>query len=299
MLEDEFSLVQGEKPVMSLRRGLVGWMNDTEATNFLLGRQPIPTDDLPQIQQIIKDCRAVVDARPIWKPVNPIREMNKATADAIKARPDIQAAFAPLQWSPAMVDLREVLSYQQIINHDGMEARVSSVSDNLEELLKFCLPINEPITQLGAFVDADQKGYTISSLNPNLRIFQGLMHDTEVPPAPGLPPIRVKAVTFFIGLGTSYLQVGRYKNRYFIRDGYHRAAGLLKKGVNIVPCILVEARNTDELGLKQGFFTYEVIYGDRPPRLTDFWDDTVAQDGKSVAIRHVLRIRGEEFNVQR
>ena len=299
MLEDEFSLVQGEKPVISLRRGLVGWMNDIEAANFLLGRQQIPTDDLTQIQQIIKGSRAAVEARSTWKPINPMREMDQTTADAIKARPDIQAAFAPLQWSPAMVDLREVLSYQQIINHDGLETRVSSITDNLEELLNFCLPINEPLSQLGAFVDADQKGYTISSLNPNLRIFQGVMHDTELPPGPGLPPIRVKAVSFFIGLGTSYLQVGQYKNRYFIRDGYHRAVGLLKKGINIVPCILIEARNTDELGLKQGMFSYEVIYGEHPPRLSDFWDDTVAQDGNSVAIRHVLRIRGEEFNVQR
>jgi hypothetical protein len=299
MSEDEFALAQGEKLVMSPMRGLVGWMNDNEGVNFLLGHQPSPTDNLTQLQQTIGDCRAAVDARPLRELANPIRELDQATVDTIQARPDIQAAFAPLQWTPAMVDLREVLSYQQAIHLDGLEARVSSVSDNLEELIKFCLPINEPISQLGAIMDADQKGYTISSLNPNLRIQGSAMHDTEVSLTPGIPPILVKGVTFFISLGASYLLVARYKNRHFIRDGYHRAAGLLKKGVNIVPCILVEARNTDELGLKQGLFSYEVIYGDRPPRLSDFWDDTVAHDGKTIAMRHVLRIRGEEFNVQR
>jgi hypothetical protein len=299
MLDDEFSLVQGEKVVMGSLRVLLGWMNDAQATHFLLGRQPLPADDLAPIQQKIKDCQTAVAARPVRKPVNPMREIGRATAAALKARPDIQAAFAPLQWEPALVDLRQVLSYQQIIHLEGLEDRVASVPDDLEELVKFCLPINEPINQLGGFVDPDQKGFTISSLNPNLRIHNALMHDAEVPPGPGLSPVRVKAVTFFIGLGTSYFQVGQYKNRYFIRDGYHRAVGLLKKGIHIVPCILVEARNTDELGLKQGMFTYEVLYGERPPRLADFWDDTVAGDGKNIAFRRVLRLRGEEFNVQR
>src|SRR5439155_14945518 len=127
------------------------------------------------------------------------------TAAALKARPDIQAAFASLQWEPALVDLRQVLSYQQIIHLEGLEDRVASVPDDLEELVKFCLPINEPINQLGGFVDPDQKGFTISSLNPNLRIHNALMHDAEVPTGPGLSPVRVKAVTFFIRLGASYL----------------------------------------------------------------------------------------------
>jgi hypothetical protein len=139
----------------------------------------------------------------------------------------------------------------------------------------------------------------ISLLNPNVRIQGAALHDTVLSPGPSLPAIRVRAVTFFVGLGTSYLQVGKYNNRYFIRDGYNRATGLLNKGLHIVPSILVDARSTDELGLKQGMFTYEVLYGERPPRLADFWDDTAGGDGKNIALRSVLRIRGEEFNVQR
>jgi hypothetical protein len=298
-MEEEFSLVQGEKIVMGSLRVLIGWMNETEATHFLLGHQPGPTDDLTHIQQKIKDCQTAVATRPIRQPVNPIRDIDKNTAASLKARPDIQAAFAPMEWEPAMVDLRKVLSYQRIINLDGLEARATTVSDDLEELTKFCLPVNEPLNQIGGFIDPDQKGITISSLNPNLRIHNALMHDANVPPGPGLPPIRVKAVTFFIGLGASYLQVGQYRDRHFIRDGNHRAAGLLKKGIYIVPCILVKARNIEELGLNQGTFSYEILYGERPPFLSDFWDDTVASEGKNIAFRRVLRFRGEEFNVQR
>jgi hypothetical protein len=197
-----------------------------------------------------------------------------------------------------MADLREVLSFQSLVNLEGLEDRVVSSSNNTEDLLKLCLPVSESLSQLGGIVDPDQKGYTISSLNPNLRIQGSLMHEMDINIL-GLPPMKRKAVSFLMDIPTSYLQVVHYKDRYFIRDGYHRAAGLLKANINIVPCILIEARDGNELGLQQGTFAYEVIYGDRPPKLSDFWDDTVAHDGKQVAKRRVLRIRGEEFFVQR
>jgi hypothetical protein len=44
-------------------------------------------------------------------------------------------------------------------------------------------------------------------------------------------------------------------------------------------------------------FTYETMFGPRPPRLIDFWDDEVASDIKQPAIRKVIRVRGEEFVV--
>jgi hypothetical protein len=50
-------------------------------------------------------------------------------------------------------------------------------------------------------------------------------------------------------MGSPYLQVARYKERYFVRDGYHRAAGLLRVGVREVPCILVEASTFEDAQL--------------------------------------------------
>jgi hypothetical protein len=37
--------------------------------------------------------------------------------------------------------------------------------------------------------------------------------------------MKMQATTLLVNFGTSYLQVAHYNGRYFLRDGYHRAAG--------------------------------------------------------------------------
>jgi len=40
-----------------------------------------------------------------------------------------------------------------------------------------------------------------------------------------------------------------------------------------------------------GLFDHEVAFSDRPPLLTDFWDDAVSADGTQPVVRKVVRIR--------
>lgn len=61
----------------------------------------------------------------------------------------------------------------------------------------------------------------------------------------------------------------------------------------------IDAQAFEEVGAQlPGAFSYEILYGDRPPRLTDFWDNAVARDVRQPAVRKVVRVRGEEFVVQ-
>src|SRR5947209_6038036 len=117
---------------------------------------------------------------------------------------------------------------------------------------------------------------------------------------PGASATKVQALTFFVNMGASYLQVVRYQDRYFIRDGYHRAVGLLHENIDVVPCIVIDARNFDEVVASQPqmFLPYEVLYGQRPPRLSDFWDEAVSRTVMRPAVRKVIRLRGDEFVVQ-
>jgi hypothetical protein len=107
-------------------------------------------------------------------------------------------------------------------------------------------------------------------------------------------------VTFFVTMGSSYLTAARYKGRIFLRDGYHRATALLNNGVTDVPCIFIEARTFEEVAAPgAGFLSYETVFGMHPPLLPDFWDPAVAAEVRQIELRKVIRIRGDEFPVQR
>ena|SRR5712692_24341 len=52
----------------------------------------------------------------------------------------------------------------------------------------------------------------------------------------------------------SFLQVARFQDRYFLRDGYHRAFGFLSRGIWRVPAFVREFGRTEEMGRPLGRF---------------------------------------------
>ena len=291
---------QGEEIAQQSSRVLTAWLSEQEATLHLLGRQPMPQEDLTQVSQKIAISKAVLAARPVFTPGNPVVDTgDDPVLRAVKERPEVKAAFAGQSWFPAIVNLREVLAFQKIINTEGLEARLASAKMGEEQLIELCLPISQPPPPNRAIGDPDGKGLTVSTLNPNLRVIANRVSEESISLLPDAPAMRVMALTFFVSMGASYLVVVRYGDRYFIRDGYHRAVGLLREHIDVVPCILVDAKSFDEvvMGQPQAFLPYEVLFGDRPPRLTDFWDDDVSHTVLRPAIRKVVRVRGDEFVV--
>jgi hypothetical protein len=203
-----------------------------------------------------------------------------------------------MSWRIEMVDLRHVQGLQKVIKTDGLEARIEPLKSGTMSLLDFCLPTTQPEPPHGTFADLDGKGFTISSLNPNLRIAGGDTNRADVATSAGSPTVPMMALTILVFLGTSSLQVASYNNRYFLRDGYHPAAALVQAGIHVVSCLFIEAASFEQVTPGAGFFTYEVSYGDKPPLIPDFWETDVADDVLQPAVRKVVRIRGDEFVVQ-
>jgi hypothetical protein len=292
------AVVPGEEVLRRPARGLLGWLSDQEAATALLGRNPLPGEDLGRQLAVAANYRASVKARPVYQPADPLLSREFPGLDEIKSRQDVVSNLGPLSWRPAVVDLRRVLSFQKVIHTDGLEERLGDLTDD-RSLLELCIPTHQPGPPTGAFTDQDGKGFTVSSFNPNLRIAGGQLSDAQVSQGPGLSAVKMQAITLLVYMGASFLQVVRYRERSFIRDGYHRAAGLAKRGVFEVPCIFIEARSFEEVGVNPGAFSYELLYGDRPPRIVDFWDDSVSRGIEQPAVRKVVRVRGEEFVVPR
>ncbi len=282
-------------------RWLLAWLQENDAIAKLLGHIPAPNEETREQRERWQAARMALQARPPYSSPTPsLGELPpelREQGDAFRQRPDVLAAFQPHDWSLGMVNLEEVLSFQKVVVEEQAIERANAVSTaDLQNLFKFCLPdVSEGVNLAGA-LDQNQKGITFSSLNPNLRVGNHLILDIDVPAGAGAPGRKEKFVGYSINFGSQFVQVAEYNGRWFVRDGYHRTYGLLKRGVDRIPCIFIRARSFEELGAAApGFFSYEILFGERPPLLTDFLDDAVSISAKQAAIRKVVRISAEEF----
>jgi hypothetical protein len=285
-------------------RSLIAWVDQNEAVTTLLGHLPGPAEDTSGQKQVWEVARRALEGRAAFRlPTPNLTELPPELlqrGNAFRLRPDVIATFPGLDWTVGIVDLKDVLSFQKIVIEEEATERANAViADDLQSLFSFCLPDPAEGIGLSGTMDPDQKGITLSSLNPNLRIGGHIVADVDVVVAPGSPAQKQKFVGYSINFGARFVQVAEYNSRWFVRDGYHRTFGLTRRGINRIPCVFIRARSFAELGAAApGFFSYEVLFGDRPPFLTDFLDDAVSTSANQKAHRKVVRISAEEFQVE-
>jgi hypothetical protein len=281
-------------------RALIGWAPEpwsVQARSSLIAATP------DQHLQAVLACKAHVSARPTFVPTDPITRIGESDlVEALKARPETayvgtEVINAGGSWSFAMVNLEEVLAFQPIVRVDHLETRQvqSSLSD--EHLYELCFPISRPISADEVTIDPYDNGYTITTLDPNIRVIPwhgipgapaGVNFQLQYPSA--LSPLEMQLIPFSLLRVPNYLLVVHYQDRYVLRNGYTRTADLLAQGVHIVPCMLIEAPNPALIGLKPGMFDLGIMLSTHPPRLRDFWDDTVTCLLKRPALRNVYHI---------
>jgi hypothetical protein len=292
------ALIQGEPIAQRSARVLLGWLPQEEAIRQLLGRNPVPQDDLTATNEMFANTQAAMLHRPPTVISDPIVTGDRSLLDQVAERSEVRAGFADMRWRVEWVDLTRVLSVQKMITTDGLDLRVAEAVDDPAALVELCLPAAQPLPPLGAFGDHDGHGFTLSSLNPNLRVVGSNVQEALVSPSPDVPRQKMQAFTFFVNMGASYVQVAQYQGRSFLRDGYHRAAGLLRAGITEVPAVVIDAPAFHFVASTPSLFDHEVAFSERAPMLTDFWDDSVSADALQPAVRKVVRVRAEQFVVQ-
>lgn len=293
---------QGGTPVAFRNaRTLLGWLEREKAIRMLLGHDPESEEDISDAAELYDACKHAVSKRKPHKPVQSIVKPPMSGWD-IETRaqdPTLQASLSGLDWSLQFVDLTKIIAYQHTITTDGLNDRIAPILADRSNLYEFCLPGDLEIPPNDLLRDGDHKGFTVSSVNPNLRIAGNETRSVKVAVADGLPPMPMLSITFLLSMGTNYIKVGSYQGRDFLRDGYHRAAALLQHGIKVVPCVYIAARNLEEIGGNRTFaLNYDILFGDRPPFLSDFWDDKVSSEVQQLALRRVVRVSAKEFDVQ-
>lgn len=88
--------------------------------------------------------------------------------------------------------------------------------------------------------------------------------------------LTIPRVSLRPGYASPYLEVALYRGRWFLRDGYHRSYGLLRRGINCVPAVALRARTIEELGaIGHKFFSEDILFSARPPMVSDFGNESL------------------------
>jgi hypothetical protein len=251
-------------------RGLLGWMPAVQAGAFLSGSRQDKEPD-PSHLALANQAREVVGQRAAGiDQSNAFFELPSELVThlkALEANPK-SANIRAERGEPRLIDLTKICAAQPVIYTEDAVRRVKGIqSDDLVAIAQMTVPIPVPRRMPIAF-DPTRQVWIISSANPNLRVAGNFSAEIE----------NKRAFGFLIELATSYMQVAGLAGRYFLRDGYHRAYGLLASGITVVPGFVQEFQTFEEVGMPVGLLPQNAYLGEQPARLTDYLDEAVSTE---------------------
>jgi hypothetical protein len=281
---------QAPPVVQDLRpgRALVGWMNPSQAYGFIQrGLAPAAA------AEAVERARQAVAARAAGVEQSALVGTGPAELAAHLSALEASPAARPMYdegWRVALVDLSRVCAFQPSVITDQSIARVrSAIETDPVSLAAVTLPLTQG-DALPVQYDPIHRAWTVSSTNPNVRIA------AEVGPLP-VSPAGI-ALGFAVTAGPSFMQVGRYRGRYYLRDGYHRAFGLLSRGITTVPAFTREISVFEELVPDpRTMLPQDGYLGDRPPVLADYLDDQVSAAVQLPSARKMVLVQAMELTL--
>lgn len=220
-------------------------------------------------------------SRPKWDSISPVVEdatdQLKQRLSRYSTRNDLQMEFEGLEWRLAVVDLRRLLSFQRRLvlpEHDLLPESIEEFDRQKRLELAFPSPRTSQFTRRSNATEL-----TLKTENPDF--------------SASLKPSSRDAESFEVAHchGSPFMEVGRYRDHWFLRDGYHRAYRPLRAHVFPVPAVIVEARSLGELGaVEPWFFTEEILFIDRPPLVTDFTSEDLVLRWRRPVRQKVIRV---------
>lgn len=194
-------------------------------------------------------------------------------------RPDLLAEMSGLSWSLGIVDLRFLIAFQRRLTFRSEMPPLSIPAGNdWPALMALSFGSSKPI-ECELIYDHSTRTVTIRSSNPNLHI--RTTNDAASP--------------LSIQNSGPFFEVACFRNRWFLRDGYHRAYDLLRAGVFEVPAVVIQVSNLEDLGAAQPWFLpEEVLFSETPPYVADFLNDDLVIEYERPPLIKTLRITLEE-----
>ncbi|MES2178209.1 MAG: hypothetical protein V4550_10115 [Gemmatimonadota bacterium] len=269
-------------------RALIGWMTEKEARLCLTGRRQNLTPSASQLEHYVRAVENVAARPPGVAQDGAITALSSSLDNFVDAfrTSNVAADFFNSGFELRLVDLTRICAIQRTVHADHAAERVQQVdADDLASIAAVTLPL-PAAAHIPVAYDASKNTWVFSSPNPNLRVkgqFAG-----EVRPG-------VHGFGFAVGFAPSFVQVAKYAGRLLLRDGYHRAVGLIARGITHVPAFYKEFRTVGDMELPAGLIPHEVYLGNRPPLLTDYGNDDVSAEVETVIAQKTVIVQALEI----
>jgi hypothetical protein len=231
----------------------------------------------------LAEAKLLVAGRPTFEQPSVLSATPETTLGDMLAvhagRPDLLAEMSGLSWSLGIVDLRFLIAFQRRLTFRSEAPPLSIPAGNdWPALIALSFGSAKPI-ECELIHDHSTRTVTIRSSNPNLHI--RTTNDAASP--------------LSIQNSGPFFEVACFRDRWFLRDGYHRAYDLMRAGVFEVPAVVIQVSNLEDLGAAQPwFFPEEVLFSETPPRVADFLNDDLVIEYERPPLIKTLRITLEE-----
>lgn len=200
-------------------------------------------------------------------------------------------------WKIGQLPIDNIVGFQKAVTKTTYETIPTSEEDGVLEVLKYTLPVgpsNMLMREEIGLPNSVYAGLQLISRDPNVQVL-GPNHGEVADQPPG-----TVMVQFLVRSSPNFAQVVHYRDRYILRNGYHRTYQLLRAGESNLPCVILEVDDWSETGGNQpGHFDENVVmHSDRPPLITDFQSD-IASDLYTPARNTHIRIVAETSRARR
>lgn len=283
------SLGSSSDQLLRPARALIGWLPEDRGLLMLNSNRADAAATAEQRTQVAS-ARLAVQQRPVGlDQTDAVQELPEGLLNEHVARLRAGPAepYFAEGWRVALVDLRRICAFQPSVFTDSAADRAAGIDlGDLGQVALVTLPTEWHLDQQ-AQLDEARHLWLFASRNPNLRVM--------IPFAGPVGPQNLPGFGFVVTVMPSFLQVAAYQSRLFLRDGYHRAIGLLTVGVGMVPAFVREFTSIQEL-VPPGMLPQEAFMGDRPPVLADYADGMVAATVQLPASQKMVVIQGLELS---
>lgn len=140
-----------------------------------------------------------------------------------------------------MIELAPLIAYQfnvDLARSDHHNGGVAAPAPPLNTVFEMCLPLNPIVENVRSNPLPNAVLITSKGLN-----FQPLSQGVMQTPAGHFVGLQV-------GLSLPLVHVVRHNGRCYLHNGYHRAVGLLKRGVTHAPCIFRDVPDHASIGIR-------------------------------------------------